>query len=110
MNTPRRLERMSGYRQAFVEIQPQSVPNNEQPSPVEDTIYIERNIINKEEEISTFDGKEIYSYHPNVDEVIMSNKDAKSASRRAVGIDIGTGFIYSHQELSIYSTHFHSGI
>ena len=82
MNTPRRLERMSGYRQAFVEIQPQSVPNNEQPSPVEDTIYIERNIINKEEEVSTFDGKEIYSYHPNVDEVIMSNKDAKSAENR----------------------------
>ena len=93
MNTPRRFERMSGYRQAFVEIQPQSVPNDEQPPPIEDTIYIERNIINKEEEISTFDGKEIYSYHTNVDEVIMSDKNTKAASKRAVGIDIGTGFI-----------------
>jgi actin-like ATPase involved in cell morphogenesis len=93
MSTPRRIERMSGYRQAFVEIQPQSVPNNEQPEPIEDTIHIERNIINKEEEISTFDGKEIYSYHTNVDEVIMSDKNTKAASKRAVGIDIGTGFI-----------------
>ena len=72
---------MSGYRQAFVEIQPQSVPNDEQPTPIEDTINIERNIISKEEEISTFDGKEIYSYHTNVDEVIMSDKNTKAARR-----------------------------
>ena len=93
MNTPRRFERMSGYRQAFVEIQPQSMPNDEQPAPIEDTIHIERNIINKEEEISTFDGKEIYSFHPNVKEVTMSDKSTKSSSKRAVGIDTGTGFI-----------------
>lgn len=93
MNTPRRIERMSGYRQSFIQIQPDSVPEERQPEPSEDTISIEHNVVVKEEEISTFDGKEIYSYHPNVNEVIMSDKTAKAASKRAVGIDIGTGFI-----------------
>ena len=93
MNTPRRIERMSGYRQSFIQIQPESRPEKEQPAPSEDTINIEQNIIIKEEEVSTFDGKEIYSYHPNVNEVIMSDKDTKAPVKRAVGVDIGTGFI-----------------
>tara|TARA_Y100000310_G_scaffold304680_1_gene344083 strand:+ start:6908 stop:8164 length:1257 start_codon:yes stop_codon:yes gene_type:complete len=93
MNTPKRLERMSGYRQDFIQIEPESVPKQEQASVSEDTISIEQKRIIKEEEISTFDGKEIYSYHPNVNEVIMSDKDAKVAPKRAVGVDIGTGFI-----------------
>lgn len=84
---------MSGYRQAFIQIEPDSVPEERQPEPSGDTISIEHNVVIKEEEISTFDGKEIYSYHPNMNEVVMSDKAAKAASKRAVGIDIGTGFI-----------------
>ena len=93
MNTPRKIERMSGYRQAFVQIQPDSLAQKEQDTPSNNTINIEEKLIIKEEEISTFDGKEIYSFHPNVKEVTMSDKSTKSSSKRAVGIDIGTGFI-----------------
>lgn len=84
---------MSGYRQAFVQIQPDSLPQKEQDTPSNNTINIEEKLIIKEEEVSTFDGKEIYSFHPNVKEVTMSDKSTKSSSKRAVGIDIGTGFI-----------------
>ena len=84
---------MSGYRQAFVQIQPDSLAQKEQDTPSNNTINIEEKLIIKEEEISTFDGKEIYSFHPNVKEVTMSDKSTKSSSKRAVGIDIGTGFI-----------------
>tara|TARA_R110000744_G_scaffold149930_3_gene263112 strand:- start:424 stop:1653 length:1230 start_codon:yes stop_codon:yes gene_type:complete len=84
---------MSGYRQSFIQIEPDSAPEERQPEPSGDTISIEHNVVIKEEEISTFDGKEIYSYHPNMNEVVMSDKAAKAASKRAVGIDIGTGFI-----------------
>ena len=84
---------MSGYRQAFVQIQPDSLAQIEQDTPSNNTINIEEKLIIKEEEISTFDGKEIYSFHPNVKEVTMSDKSTKSSSKRAVGIDIGTGFI-----------------
>ena len=84
---------MSGYRQAFVQIQPDSLAQKEQDTPSNNTINIEEKLIIKEEEISTFDGKEIYSFHTNVKEVTMSDKSTKSSSKRAVGIDIGTGFI-----------------
>ena len=84
---------MSGYRQSFIQIEPDLAPEERQPEPSGDTISIEHNVVIKEEEISTFDGKEIYSYHPNMNEVVMSDKAAKAASKRAVGIDIGTGFI-----------------
>ena len=81
MNTPRKIERMSGYRQAFVQIQPDSLAQKEQDTPSNNTINIEEKLIIKEEEISTFDGKEIYSFHPNVKEVTMSDKSTKSSSK-----------------------------
>ena len=83
MSTPKRLERMSGYQQSFVEIQPtpsqapsdaQEQPSIEEPAPVK----------------SASDSKEIPQ--PQIREIIkMSEK--KSTGKRSVGVDIGTGFI-----------------
>ena len=66
MNTPKRLERMSGYQQSFVEIQ----PNLSLPLPK----------------------VESSSLKPKVCETIKMS-ETKPSKKRSVGIDIGTGFI-----------------
>jgi len=94
MNTPKRIERMSGYQQAFVEIQGSpSLPSSKvEPSltPKETTE------VSSSGEISSYDGNIIHSYHPKVCETIKMNEKKtsdKPSKQRSVGIDIGTGFI-----------------
>jgi len=73
MNIPRRIERISGYRQQFIDIH--SSYEGQVPSP-------EPKEAKKEEEIGSF-------YY---EEFIMAD-NKKEGSARAIGIDIGTGFI-----------------
>ena len=98
MNTPKRFERMSGYQQSFIDIQsnppltpaePEPPASKTAPSSLEETQEVSLS-----GEISTYDGKKIYSYHPKVCETIKMNDTNKATSaKRSVGIDIGTGFI-----------------
>ena len=94
MNTPKRLERMSGYQQSFVDMQSRlSLPPSKAEPPVSPNKTTE---VSSSGDISSYDGKVIYSYHPKVCETIKMNekKNAKEVStKRSVGIDIGTGFI-----------------
>jgi actin-like ATPase involved in cell morphogenesis len=83
MSTPKRLERMSGYQQSFVEIQPtpSQAPSNpqEQPSNQDET---------RTESVSS----STEFPQPKIREITkMSEK--KTTTKRAVGVDIGTGFI-----------------
>jgi actin-like ATPase involved in cell morphogenesis len=100
MNTPKRLERMLGYQQAFINMEsnpplapskPDPVAPGEAPPLQEDTreVFLAG-------EIYTYDGKIVHSYHPKVCETIKMNNTSSSKStstKRSVGIDIGTGFI-----------------
>jgi len=83
MSTPKRLERMSGYQQSFVEIQPtpSQAPSNpeEQPSIKEEV-----------SDQSTSNSKEFPK--PKIREIIKMT-EKKATNKRAVGVDIGTGFI-----------------
>ena len=84
MNIPRRIERVSGYRQTFVEMQPPSA-ENEVPK---DNLEPEHNIDKHYEELK------------------MDEGIAPVSTARALGVDIGTGFISCaelrkrHQEIS----------
>ena len=77
MNTPKRIERMSGYQQSFIDIQSNSPPATSKPDPLvsDETSPLEGETkeIFLSEEISTYDGKIIYSYHPKVCEIIKMN-------------------------------------
>jgi len=100
MNTPKRIERMSGYQQAFVDIEanPPLAPSKADPSTSkqETSLAEEEKEASSLEEISTYDGKTIYSYYPKVCETIKMNEKnttEKPIAQRSIGIDIGTGFI-----------------
>lgn len=83
MSTPKRLERMSGYQQSFVEMQPtlSQAPSNPQEQPS-----------NQDETQSNSDSNTTEFPQPKIREIIkMSEK--KPTTKRAVGVDIGTGFI-----------------
>ena len=103
MITPHRPNRMSGYRQQIVNADsvPQSRPihhiskNAEDSSPaIDDSISkVEETTPNiSVEENWSYDGKQIQSFNSGrCDFFVMADKD--NIKQRAVGVDIGTGFI-----------------
>ena len=110
MNMKRRREGLSGLQQEFIEFEHEInnkrkkkikepkdsklEPFNEVKIASSGTASFEE-VVSNEEEISTFDGKTIYSYHPKIYEVFQMTDNSKepSVSQRAVGVDIGTGII-----------------
>jgi actin-like ATPase involved in cell morphogenesis len=103
MITPHRPNRMSGYRQQIVNADsvPQSRPihhiskNAEDSSPaIDDSISkVEETTPNiSVEENWSYDGKQIQSFNSErCDFFVMADND--NIKQRAVGVDIGTGFI-----------------
>ena len=86
MNTPRRLERMSGYQQSFVEIQSNSSTPSSKAEPSVPPKEIKETFPSGE--VSNDNGKTAPSYSETIK---MSEK--KTSAKRSIGIDIGTGFI-----------------
>ena len=103
MITPHRPNRMSGYRQEIVNSDsiPQSRPIHHISKNVEDSIPVIDDSIAKVEETTPnisveenwlYDGKQIQSFNSErCDFFEMADKD--NIKQRAVGVDIGTGFI-----------------
>ena len=86
----RRIRKLIGLQETFVDLESGNdfAPPEQPKEP----------IINQQEvqkEITNYYGQSVESYHPKVHEVFkMSDSNSKSAATcRAVGIDIGTGFI-----------------
>ena len=108
MNMKRRLDSLSGLPQEFIEFEHETKkkkkkapsPKREQPAVLASGDFSLKEKILTEEETSIFDGKTIYSYHPKVYEVFQMTDNSKnsSGSTRAVGVDIGTGFISCAEE------------
>lgn len=87
----RRIRKLIGLQETFVDLESGNdfAPPEQPPK---------EPIINQQEvqkEITNYYGQSVESYHPKVREVFkMSDSKSKSAATcRAVGIDIGTGFI-----------------
>ena len=87
----RRIRKLIGLQETFVDLESGNdfAPPEQPPK---------EPIINQQEvqkEIRNYYGQSVESYHPKVREVFkMSDSNSKSAATcRAVGIDIGTGFI-----------------
>ena len=87
----RRIRKLIGLQETFVDLESGNdfAPPEQPPK---------EPIINQQEvqkEITNYYGQSVESYHPKVHEVFkMSDSKSKSAATcRAVGIDIGTGFI-----------------
>lgn len=87
----RRIRKLIGLQETFVDLESGNdfAPPEQPPK---------EPIINQQEvqkEIRNYYGQSVESYHPKVHEVFkMSDSNSKSAATcRAVGIDIGTGFI-----------------
>ena len=107
MNMKKRMNKMSGLQQSIVETQQQNnhiqdkttrkkrKDKNKTQEPIKKTTTPSPEKVLKEEEVFTFDGKEMYSYHPKVHEVFQmtDTNEETIAGLRAVGVDIGTGFI-----------------
>ena len=103
MITPHRPNRMSGYRQQIVnaDSMPQSRPIHHVSKNAEDSIPAIDDSISKIEETTpnisveenwSYDGKQIQSFNSGrCDFFVMADKD--NIKQRAVGVDIGTGFI-----------------
>jgi len=108
MNMKRRLDGLSGLQQEFIEFEHETKkkkkkapsPKREQPAVLASGDFSLKEKILTEEETSVFDGKTIYSYHPKVYEVFQMTDNSKNSSgrTRAVGVDIGTGFISCAEE------------
>lgn len=102
MNMKRRHETLSGLQQHIVDLEhsqnKKTKPKQKPEKP--NIIKIEEVKVVAEEENTTFDGKNIYCYHPKVKEVFqMTDKSTNPpATKRAIGVDIGTGFISSAEE------------
>lgn len=109
MNMKKRLSSGNGLQQSWVNIQQEGVPpsrsktkkkknkkSKEVPLPKSEpsiSLKQEEKVVT-EEEVHVFDGKEIYSHHPRVYEVFkMADESTNKTNTRAVGVDIGTGFI-----------------
>ena len=83
MNMKKRMNKMSGLQQSIVETQQQknhiqdktthkkTKDKNKTQEPIKKTITPSPEKVLKEEEVFTFDGKEMYSYHPKVHEVFQ---------------------------------------
>ena len=87
----RRIRKLIGLQETFVDLESGNdfAPPEQPPK---------EPIINQQEvqkEIRNYYGQSVESYHPKVHEVFkMSDSNSKSAATcRAVGSDIGTGFI-----------------
>ena len=114
----RRREGLSGLQQEIVEFHHEIGKNKQNKKKKQDKPYDSKiepfdeievassgttsfeEVVSSEEEISTFDGQTIYSYHPKVHEVFQmtDNSENSTTSTRAVGVDIGTGFISCAEE------------
>jgi actin-like ATPase involved in cell morphogenesis len=104
MNMKKRINKVNGLQQSWVNIQKEGSPPSKskvkktkkakppKQQPSISTKQEEKVIV--QEEKHTFDGKEIYSHHPTVYEVFkMADETDSKTNVRAVGVDIGTGFI-----------------
>jgi len=90
----KRIRRVSGLQETFVELEhgrefisPEgSPPPTQKPKKEPTEISVE-----KETEIHY--GQTIESYHPKIYEVLQMTDNSEGSNVRAVGVDIGTGFI-----------------
>ena len=84
-----RIRKLTGLQEAFIELdsgdtfQPQTKPTPQPQSPLPQT------------ETHSTHGQLVESYHPKIYEVFnMTDNDiSPTSNRRAIGVDIGTGFI-----------------
>ena len=103
MNMKRRHRTLSGLQQRIVDLEHE--PNKQERKPKQkskklEPIVVEQTEAPAEEENIIFDGKEIYSHHPKIKEVFQMTDESNNPplSKRAVGVDIGTGFISCAEE------------
>ena len=92
MGMKKRIRKLIGLQESFVDLESghnfhqdktPTVPENT-PIPAEQTV---------EKEERDHYGQRIESYHPKIQEVFSMNDPSPTSSTRAVGVDIGTGFI-----------------
>ena len=95
MNMKRRIEKVKGLQQTFINLETPPPIESLPPPPPDTCTYQASQEVTRGSETGTYDGKVIESYHPKVYEVFqMSDSNPPPAhSARAVGVDIGTGFI-----------------
>ena len=102
MNMKKRVNRGNGLQQGWIDIQSNGSEGStkktrkkkKKPKPEPSIVTKQKETVIEQEDKHTFDGKEIYSYHPRVYEVLkMGNENENKSGVRAVGVDIGTGFI-----------------
>ena len=103
MNMKRRHRTLSGLQQRIVDLEHK--PSKQKSKPKQkpkklEPIIVEQTEVLAEEENIIFDGKEIYSHHPKIKEVFQMTDESNNPplSKRAVGVDIGTGFISCAEE------------
>jgi actin-like ATPase involved in cell morphogenesis len=104
MNMKKRHETLSGLQQHIVDLEHsqdkkvKTKPKQKLKKP--NIIKTEEVKVIAEEENTTFDGKDIYCYHPKVKEVFQMTDESTNppTTKRAIGVDIGTGFISSAEE------------
>ena len=105
MNMKRRHRTLSGLQQKIVDLEYKTNQQETKPKPkpkpkkVKPVVVEQIKVIAEEENI-IFDGKEIYSHHPKVKEVFQMTDESNNPplAKRAVGVDIGTGFISCAEE------------
>ena len=99
MNMKRRIEKVKGLQQTFINLESGKegdappLPSPEPPAVTPDPSPPEEVTLTNETRV--YDGKVIESYHPKVYEVFQMTDTNPSPANgvRAVGVDIGTGFI-----------------
>ena len=81
----KQIRKVSGLQETFVELEHgREFATPQEPSPKETSV---------EKETENYYGQAVESYHPKIYEVFQMNDNSKESNTRAIGVDIGTGFI-----------------
>ena len=92
MGMKKRIRKLIGLQESFVDLESgHNFHQDKTPTVPENTPIPAEQPVEKEERDHY--GQRIESYHPKIQEVFSMNDPSPTSSTRAVGVDIGTGFI-----------------
>ena len=92
MGMKKRIRKLIGLQESFVDLESgHNFHQDKTPTVPENTPIPAEQPVEKEERDHY--GQRIESYHPKIQEVFSMNDPSPASSTRAVGVDIGTGFI-----------------
>ena len=92
MGMKKRIRKLIGLQESFVDVESgHNFHQDKTPTVPENTPIPAAQPVEKEERDHY--GQRIESYHPKIQEVFSMNDPSPTSSTRAVGVDIGTGFI-----------------